>query len=128
MATREKTTFRCGECGAAAPRWQGRCGGCGAWNPLGEHHERSGGRTVGAAQPMPICDVARDGWSARPTGVGELDRVLGGGVVPGSVTLVGGEPGIGKSTLVLQAMGTLAAAGRRCLLVSAEESAQQVRE
>jgi len=122
MAMRTKTTFQCGECGASAPRWQGRCGGCGAWNTLSQ----VGGGS--AAQPMPICDVARDGWSARPTGVGELDRVLGGGVVPGSVTLVGGEPGIGKSTLVLQAMGTLAAAGRRCLLVSAEESAQQVRE
>src|SRR5438105_1015545 len=128
MATREKTTFRCGECGASAPRWQGRCAGCGGWNTITEHRERPDTRQTGDARPVPICDVAPDGWSARPTGVGELDRVLGGGLVPGSVTLVGGEPGIGKSTLVLQAMGTLAAAGSRCLLVSAEESAQQVRE
>lgn len=125
---RTKTTFRCGECGAAAPRWQGRCGGCGGWNTISEHTVSQNGRQADDARPTPICDVVPDGWSARPTGVGELDRVLGGGLVPGSVTLVGGEPGIGKSTLVLQAMGTLAAAGRRCLLVSAEESAQQVRE
>jgi DNA repair protein RadA/Sms len=77
--------------------------------------------------PVPILEVDATEWSARPTGIGELDRVLGGGFVPGSVTLVGGEPGIGKSTLLLQALGTLAASGARGLLVSAEESKQQVR-
>ena len=76
---------------------------------------------------MPIAEVVADGAAARPTGLGELDRVLGGGLVPGSVTLLGGEPGIGKSTLLLQLLAAVAATGVRCLLVGAEESAQQVR-
>jgi len=76
---------------------------------------------------VPILEVDASEWAARPTGIGELDRVLGGGFVPGSVTLVGGEPGIGKSTLLLQALGSMAATGSRGLLVSAEESKQQVR-
>ncbi len=76
---------------------------------------------------MPLADVVADGSAARPTGVGELDRVLGSGLVPGSVTLLGGEPGIGKSTLLLQLLAAVAGTGVRCLLVSAEESAQQVR-
>jgi len=75
----------------------------------------------------PISDIANVTDAVRPTGIGELDRVLGGGLVDGSVTLVGGEPGIGKSTLLLQALARMASAGRRCLLVTAEESAQQVR-
>ena len=76
---------------------------------------------------MRVADVEMADWRTRPTGIGELDRVLGGGLVPGSATLVGGEPGIGKSTLLLQAAASMAAAGARCLLVSAEESTQQVR-
>ncbi len=129
-----RTVHRCTECGSGAPRWSGRCNGCGAWNTLVEEIEeaRPSGATArrpGAERdhPVPILEVDAAEWSARPTGVGELDRVLGGGLVPGSVTLVGGEPGIGKSTLLLQALGSLAAAGARCLLVSAEESKQQVR-
>jgi DNA repair protein RadA/Sms len=74
-----------------------------------------------------MAEVVSDGWAPRPTGIAELDRVLGGGLVPGSVTLVGGEPGVGKSTLLLQALASVAATGARCLLVTAEESAQQVR-
>ena len=77
--------------------------------------------------PQLLGEVDQTGAAARPTGLGELDRVLSGGFVPGSVTLVGGEPGIGKSTLLLQALCEMAANGERCLLVSAEESAQQVR-
>ena len=76
---------------------------------------------------MPLAEVDPDGAPVRPTGVGELDRVLGGGLVAGSVTLLGGEPGVGKSTLLLQALHRLADAGARCLLVSAEESREQVR-
>ena len=136
---RLRTVHRCTECGTGAPRWSGRCGGCGEWNTLVEEVEevRSPGvastsaaraRRHGAPeQPVPILEVDAAEFAARPTGIGELDRVLGGGLVPGSVTLVGGEPGIGKSTLLLQALGALAATGAKGLLVSAEESKQQVR-
>jgi DNA repair protein RadA/Sms len=134
---RTRSTYRCGECGAEGPQWTGRCGGCGAWNTVVE--ERSGPPTSAPRPPpsraLPIADVEGEGWQPRPTGVGELDRVLGGGLVAGSVTLLGGEPGIGKSTLLLQALATLAASsvrngsgsGATCLLACAEESAQQVR-
>ena len=131
---RLRTVHRCTECGTGAPRWSGRCGGCGEWNTLVEEVEEV--RNAAAAttarankgeQPVPILEVDAAEFSARPTGIGELDRVLGGGFVPGSVTLVGGEPGIGKSTLLLQVLGALAATGARGLLVSAEESKQQVR-
>jgi DNA repair protein RadA/Sms len=80
-----------------------------------------------ASRPVPIGEVDLAAWRPRATGLDELDRVLGGGLVPGSVTLLGGEPGIGKSTLLLQALAAMAAEGARCLLVTAEESAQQVR-
>jgi len=129
--TRVRTAFRCDECGATAPKWAGRCPGCAAWNSLVEEAGTGPGTgdTVPArgGAPVPVAEVDSEAWAARPTGVGELDRVLGGGFVPGSVTLVGGEPGIGKSTLLLQALGALAAGGGRSLLVCGEESAQQVR-
>ncbi len=129
---RTRTVYRCGECGAAEARWQGRCSGCEAWNTLVEELERptvEGGApsSPAAGTPLPIGEVDADAWAPMPSSVGELDRVLRGGLVPGSVTLLGGEPGIGKSTLLLQAMAGLAASGRRCLVVTAEESAQQVR-
>lgn len=125
-----RTVYRCGECGVGAPRWVGRCPSCDEWNTLVEEVERPSApseRIAAAERPVSIADVDAEEWVARPTGVSELDRVLGGGLVPGSVTLLGGEPGIGKSTLLLQALSTLAATGARCLLVSAEESRQQVR-
>jgi DNA repair protein RadA/Sms len=109
----------------------GRCPECGEWGSLAEAIDvpsRGIGAPViplAAARPLAAVDVA--GTERRATGVGELDRVLGGGLVPGSVTLVGGEPGIGKSTLLLQALAGLADRGARCLLVSAEESPEQVR-
>ncbi|MEZ5142397.1 MAG: DNA repair protein RadA [Acidimicrobiales bacterium] len=126
---RNRTVFRCGECGGTAPQWVGRCPSCGEWNTLVEERaEPSRGVVADAVdRPVPITDVDLASWDARPTGVAELDRVLGGGVVPGSVTLVGGEPGVGKSTLLLQATAAMAAAGARTLYVSAEESKQQVR-
>ena len=130
---RTKTIYRCGECGAIEPRWAGRCTACEAWNSLVEEVERPvvAGRDDplggGAATPLRIADVDMEAWAPSASGLGELDRVLQGGLVPGSVTLLGGEPGIGKSTLLLQALAGLAAAGRRCLYVTAEESAQQVR-
>lgn len=128
-----RTIYRCHECGSGQPKWSGRCPSCEAWNSLVEEIERPAptGRDAllggGAGTPLPIADVDMEAWAPSPTSVGELDRVLQGGLVPGSVTLLGGEPGIGKSTLLLQALAGLAAQGRRCLYVTAEESTQQVR-
>ncbi len=128
---RARTVFRCADCGAAAPKWSGRCVTCGEWNSLVEEVEvASAPRPVAAGPapvPAPIGEVDPTEWRPRPTGVAELDRVLGGGLVPGSVTLIGGEPGIGKSTLLLQALAALAERGEQVLYVSGEESAQQVR-
>ncbi len=128
--TRPRTVHRCTECGGAAPRWSGRCGSCGGWNSLVEELQEPTSRPAAgppADRPVAVADVEMGEWRTRPTGVDELDRVLGGGLVPGSATLVGGEPGIGKSTLLLQALAAMARGGARCLLVSAEESKQQVR-
>ena len=127
--SKSRTSYRCSDCGASAVQWAGRCPGCGAWSTLEE--ERRLTSAPAAASPLcpavPIVEVDVDAWSTRSTGVSELDRVLGGGVVPGSVTLVGGEPGIGKSTMLTHVAGEMAQAGARVLYVSAEESAQQVR-
>ncbi len=127
-----RSIYRCGTCGAEGPQWTGRCGGCGAWNTIVEERSRESAAASGLlpsapSRAVPIADVESEGWEPRPVGVGELDRVLGGGLVAGSVTLLGGEPGIGKSTLLLQALAALARSGARCLLACAEESAQQVR-
>ena len=123
---RTKVEHVCNECGTQHPKWTGQCTGCGAWNCLVEEVvvPREVPLIGPAAVPRLIGDV--DPLASRPdtTGIGELDRVLGGGVVPGSVTLLGGEPGIGKSTLLLQ---LLAGWRGRALYVTAEESAQQVR-
>jgi len=132
-----RTIFRCSDCGAAAAKWVGRCAACGTWGSLVEELEREHPAAGGAARgpgaagepaaPVPLALVDSGPTACLPTGVSELDRVLGGGLVPGSVTLLGGEPGIGKSTLLLQVLALLAASGPNCLLVSAEESAPQVR-
>jgi DNA repair protein RadA/Sms len=131
---RLRTTYRCTDCGASAPKWVGRCPTCTAWNTLVEEVEEIAPRgpvmtasLPAASLPVPLCEVDTHDAAVRPTGVDELDRVLGGGLVPGSVTLVGGEPGIGKSTLLLQGLAQMARAGVRCLQVSAEESGAQVR-
>jgi DNA repair protein RadA/Sms len=118
-------------------KWQGQCPGCSEWNTLDEVVVQAGtkGRGLGgvavhapgAQPPQPMGDIDVEGWHPRPTGVPEFDRVLGGGLVEGSVTLVGGEPGVGKSTLVLQVAIAVAAQGRRVLYLSGEESAAQVR-
>ena len=124
-----RTTFRCSSCGVAAPVWAGRCTGCEEWNTLVEERTAAVARSLGApvAPARPIADVADQDAAPMPTGVAELDRVLGGGLVPGSVTLVGGEPGIGKSTLLLQTAASMAELGRPALYLTAEESAPQVR-
>jgi len=129
---RAKTTYVCQECGAHEPKWAGRCSACEAWGSLVEERltpVAAGGASSGPSGtvPLPIADVDAAAWAPSATHVGELDRVLQGGLVPGSVTVLGGEPGIGKSTLLLQALAGLAKAGQRCLYVTAEESAPQVR-
>src|SRR5688500_8260043 len=133
---KNRVVHRCRDCGATTPRWAGRCPTCDAWNSLDEEVEEpvAGGRAAAAtirpaatATPLDAVDIAA--LAPISTGVAELDRVLGGGLVPGSVTLVGGEPGIGKSTLVLQALAHRSGGvgHDRALLVTAEESRAQVR-
>lgn len=127
-----RTIHRCRECGAIAARWQGRCPSCDGWNTLDEERQEAGSSASAAgSQPapraVPIADVEADGCRATSCGLAEVDRVLGGGLVPGSVTLIGGEPGIGKSTLVLQIATSMATHGLRVLYIAAEESAAQIR-
>jgi len=131
-----RTTFVCSICGHESTRWHGRCPGCGDWNTLVEERPapaRGGGAAGNGAPsaralcPVPLADVEAPAVARLSTGIAELDRVLGGGLVPGSLVLLGGAPGIGKSTITASALGHLAAAGRRTLYVTAEESAAQVK-
>jgi DNA repair protein RadA/Sms len=125
-----KEVFVCQNCGAAAPKWQGQCAVCGEWNTLSAEAAAAGARHLrGAPRAAPestsLADEAVEEQPRMTTGSGELDRVLGGGLVPGSVALIGGDPGIGKSTLMLQAAAALNAQGP-VLYASGEESLQQV--
>lgn len=126
-----KSLFICQQCGQQSIKWVGRCPGCDQWNTMVEElvEPPSSGRAMSLtiATPTPLADVSLEETVRIPTGLGELDRVLGGGLVPGSVTLVGGEPGIGKSTLLLSMAGSLAAASRSILYVSGEESLRQTK-
>jgi DNA repair protein RadA/Sms len=123
----------CSQCAHASPKWFGQCPGCGEWNTLVEEAARPASSGTGAqagarpVQPVRLSDVRAPAVERLATGIGELDRVLGGGLVPGSLVLLGGAPGIGKSTLTAMALGRLAAAGRRTLYVTGEESAAQVK-
>lgn len=128
-ARRPRTRFVCRDCGGATPVWAGRCTDCGAWNTLEEVDEAPPAPApVGAAAARRLSDAPASPVAAPvPTGVAEVDRVLSGGLVPGSVTLVGGVPGIGKSTLLLQVAAGVARRGDTVLYVSAEESDAQVR-
>ncbi len=128
MAAKVLVQHVCTECGTSSPRWLGKCPGCGAFGTLAEEllASSNGASSARAAMPMPLGDVSANEGERIPTGVPELDRVLGGGLVPGSLVLVGGEPGVGKSTLLLSALGAIARDGRRALLVTGEESAAQV--
>ena len=132
-----RSSYVCQNCGAITQRWQGKCESCGEWNTIIEEAAALGvGGTPMAAKrgqvgrPFPLEDLNVDSSKPIPrivTGIGELDRVAGGGFVPGSATLIGGEPGIGKSTLLIQACASLARRGGRVVYISGEESTEQVR-
>jgi DNA repair protein RadA/Sms len=133
--TKPRASFVCQNCGAVSQRWLGRCESCGAWNSILEETATSGigAQAARGAQKGRVFDLMGLGDASRPsaprmmTGIGELDRVSGGGFVPGSVLLLGGEPGIGKSTLLIQACALLAAKGERVIYISGEEAVDQVR-
>jgi DNA repair protein RadA/Sms len=125
-----KTVYACTECGAQSPKWQGQCPGCGAWNTLVESIATPAPtrfQTVAGARSAvrPLASIVAQDRPRVPTGLDEFDRVLGGGMVPGGVVLLGGDPGIGKSTLLLQA-GAALGASRKVLYVTGEESAEQI--
>lgn len=137
---RPTTIHVCSACGHVAPRWMGQCPGCNEWNTMVEERAPTAAASAGrgrggastparaaAAVPTVLREVRAERVARLSTAIGELDRVLGGGLVPGSLVLLGGSPGIGKSTLTNMALGHLAAAGRSTLYVSGEESAAQVR-
>jgi DNA repair protein RadA/Sms len=131
---KKKTVFFCKECGTESPKWLGKCPGCGEWNTLveqevgpGDGGKREAHLRAPAEAPVPLNRVGDDKRERLPTGIGEFDRTLGGGIVPGSVILVGGDPGIGKSTILLQVSEAVARQGEIVLYVSGEESASQIR-
>jgi DNA repair protein RadA/Sms len=139
MAAKARSAYRCTECGHDHPKWVGRCESCGEWNTVAEEaialpvrsSARGGRAGQGGSAPSMAPARLRDIEASRlvrwSTGMNELDFVLGGGIVPGSMILVGGEPGIGKSTLLMQAAARLEASGRRVFYVSGEESPEQLR-
>ena len=127
---KQKTIYVCTECGSTSLKWVGKCPECGQWNTMTEETAEakgtSGKRGVSAGKITRLKDVAKEVHIRKHTGIGELDRVLGGGLVNGAIILIGGDPGIGKSTLLLQAAGHLAKSGENILYVSGEESLEQV--
>lgn len=130
---KEKTSFVCTECGGASPRWMGQCPHCQAWNTLVETVAESATPTKNrfaslakTAAVATLADIEASDVARTPTGIGELDRVLGGGIVEGGVVLIGGDPGIGKSTLLLQALDALQRTGVPTLYITGEESGAQV--
>jgi DNA repair protein RadA/Sms len=131
---RSATVFACTSCGHESPKWHGRCPGCGEWNTMAEEKRAAApGRPAASRQsrraltPVPLGQVEAPRVERLRTGIGEFDRVLGGGLVPGSLVLIGGAPGIGKSTITTAALANLCASGQKVLYVSGEESAAQVR-
>ena len=128
----EKKIFACLACGYQAPRWLGRCPECGGWNTFTEKIQKEK-KTVGvhanfavSEKPCLLAEISPEGGERFSTGIGELDRVLSGGIVPGSLVLLGGDPGIGKSTLMLQMVAQASITGRSALYVSGEESVSQI--
>jgi len=133
-STKNKNDFACTECGWTAVKWVGRCGECQAWGTVQEVGAQSGivkkakpAVILETAKARPITEISSGGVVATPTGVGEFDRVLGGGLVAGAVILLSGEPGVGKSTLLLEVAARAARAGTKVLYVSGEESVGQIR-
>ena len=129
MNKSDKTVFFCTQCGNETPRWQGRCPSCGAWNTITEQKQKTSVQTrtpFGGRRASPVTEVSQTQELRFSTGMAELDRVLGGGAVQGSLVLVGGAPGIGKSTLMLQICGQLCRFAR-VLYISGEESERQIR-
>jgi DNA repair protein RadA/Sms len=135
MAKAARSLFVCQNCGAVAPRWTGKCAACGEWNTIVEEAQAAAVPGTGLAKSSKgravelrlLADTDGDKIDRMPTGLAELDRVTGGGIVPGSALLIGGEPGIGKSTLLLQVAAAFAAAGRRAVYFTGEEATAQVR-
>ncbi|CAG1022270.1 partial DNA repair protein RadA, partial [Patescibacteria group bacterium] len=137
MSKKSKTAFVCEQCGADYPRWNGQCTACGEWNTIKEirltpakteRHHRSSGYAGLRSEVKLLSDVNLTQTERISTGIGEFDRVLGGGIVKGSVVLIGGAPGAGKSTLLLQAIASIAERDVSVLYVSGEESLQQIAE
>ena len=130
---KQKTVFVCSECGTESLKWMGKCPGCGAWNTMNEETvvpvQKGNSQAAGIAssgKPKPLKDISTAEEMRISTGMGELDRVLGGGIVPGSLVLIGGDPGIGKSTILLQCCETLGKE-HKILYVSGEESQRQIK-
>jgi DNA repair protein RadA/Sms len=126
-----RTFYVCQQCGAQSPRWLGKCPDCGAWNSFVETMESPPSSSVSSTglrnAPVPLTEITMDGFARLQLPMGEFSRVLGGGIVPGSLVLIGGDPGIGKSTLLLQVSSLVADGGGPVLYVSGEESAQQIK-
>src|SRR3954447_18259567 len=126
---RPRASYRCSECGWETGKWVGRCGECQAWGSVAEGAVPTGRTAAGpvSSPAVPIGQVPAEDSRARTSGVPELDRVHGGGVVPGAAVLLAGEPGVGKSTLLLEVASQTARSALRVLYVTGEESASQVR-
>ncbi len=132
MKTRIKTVYVCQSCGTQSPRWMGKCPDCGAWNTMVEEQvEKSrdigSAKRQGGSEPLLLNEIQARDEDRFVTKIGELDRVLGGGIVPGSVVLIGGDPGIGKSTLVLQMLRQVSELRGKALYVTGEESPAQIK-
>ncbi len=132
MTKKEKSIFKCQNCGFQSPQWMGKCPDCGGWDTLAPERERPAKGSAGKlasnyTRPVPMDAIAFEEEPRIQTGIGEFDRVLGGGIVPGTLVLIGGDPGIGKSTLMLQVLAMLSNAGKKTLYVSGEESIRQLK-